>query len=619
MHASARVKSIALWLLLGTIAAGVCSLTWTQAHYKDELVPVSMDSWYHAARILDTVADPAGFYEFDPKIHAPEGSLLPWPWGYDYLMASLVRAARAVGAPGSPIAILIWIPVAAVFLSVGLLMRIGRQLGLSTPFVVIAALCMALAPLTQYLHGVGTIDHHYAEYIFVLASISCGLAWFAAPHKTGLAIVLGLVLGAAPAIHNGLFILQVPVLLAMFVFWLQDVRLPANSTRVFCATLLLTTVAILLPSQPFREGRFEFYYLSWFHLYVAFGAAVTALALTSLARTRRNVAILVVIALVLLAPLLQQFIVARSFLAGTIKRLDSISEVRSVASLMITPWGRKDLGLMYSLLIWLLPATVVLCAVQCWRERTSARMFFWLWCVFGLALLATQLRLHYFGSFALYLPWLVLVHETARRWPERRKLVPLVTALVLLLVYWKPVRYELPGKMDIGGDPAFRTLRPILADLQKACAADPGIVLADNDAGHYIRYYTQCSVIANNFLLTRQHEEKIRQIDYLTSLPARDLPVRAPYVRYVLLRPVSIQRTADGARYVSYSQEHAQLISDLLLKPLEEVPTGYQLIEQMNIGSTAEVGSVPYLRLFKVARSAGSAGPDMASQKHAAK
>ncbi len=84
MHASARLKSIALWLLLGAIAAGVCSLTWPQAHYNDERIPVSMDSWYHAVRILEMVADPSSLYEFDAKIHAPEGSLLPWPWGYDY-------------------------------------------------------------------------------------------------------------------------------------------------------------------------------------------------------------------------------------------------------------------------------------------------------------------------------------------------------------------------------------------------------------------------------------------------------------------------------------------------------------------------------------------------------
>ena len=49
----------------------------------------------------------------------------------------------------------------------------------------------ALSPLTQYLHGVGQIDHHFAEYIFVLATIACGLRWFARPEDTQAAIVAG--------------------------------------------------------------------------------------------------------------------------------------------------------------------------------------------------------------------------------------------------------------------------------------------------------------------------------------------------------------------------------------------------------------------------------------------
>ena len=32
------------------------------------------------------------------KIHAPEGSLLAWPWGYDYVMAWIVQAAQAQSA-----------------------------------------------------------------------------------------------------------------------------------------------------------------------------------------------------------------------------------------------------------------------------------------------------------------------------------------------------------------------------------------------------------------------------------------------------------------------------------------------------------------------------------------
>lgn len=596
----ARWKFIGSWLLVSLVAAGVCSLCWPAVHFSDEYLPFGNDAFYHARRILDTVADPSSFYEFDKKIHAPEGSLLTWPWGYDYAMAWLVKAGLALGLAGSPMAILVWLPVAAVFLSIGLIMLVARRLGLSPGLVVIAGLAAALSPLTQYLHGVGQIDHHFAEYIFVLATMACGLRWFARPEDTKAAIILGTVLGTAPAIHNGLFILQVPVLVSLLVLWLQNIRVPMRAMLAFAGALLLTTLAILIPSLPFRLGLFEFYTLSWFHLYIAVGTAVTALALTSFARSNRNIAILAALAILLLLPLLQQVIVARSFLSGTILRLDAIDEARPLATLARSPAGRRSLSLMYSLLIWLLPLTAILCAVKGWQERATGRVFFWLCCMLGLALLVTQLRLHYFGSFALYLPWLVWAGTAARRAPAHHKRILLLVSLGLLLAYWMPARYELGANMALAGDPNFPALRPILGDLQQACAKEPGIVLADNDAGHYIRYYTQCSVIANNFLLTRQHEDKIRQIDHLRSLSAQELPSAAPYVRYVLLRPAGIELLQPGTRYASYSRTAAQLVKDLLLKPLDQVPPNYVLVGQANLRASRPEDSVPYIRVFKV-------------------
>lgn len=600
---AARRKFFGWWLLIGLIAAGACSLKWPSVHLDGEYLPYGMDAFYHARRILDTVADPAAFYEFDPKIHAPEGSLLNWPWGYDYGMAILVKAATALGIPGSPIAILIWIPVLAVFLSAGLMMLIARRLGLSSALVVVAGLAMALSPLTQYLHGVGQVDHHFAEYIFVLATIACGLKWFSRPHDARAAIVLGVVLGAAPAIHNGMFILQLPVLATMLVLWLQNIRIPLRTAVQFSATLVLTTLAVLLPSLPFRLGHFEFYTLSWFHLYVAAGSAAASLALAALPRSNRHLALLGLMAAVLLIPLAQQIVTASAFLAGTIARLETISEMRSPLRMARMSSGWLDLTLMYSMLLWLAPWAAIYAAWQGWQERATARVFFWLCCIFGLALLATQLRLHYFGSFALYLPWLIAAEGLARRWPPRRKLITLSLTLVLVLAYWMPARYQLVSVSEPAADPGFRVLRPILETLRKACAEDPGIVLADNDAGHYIRYYTQCSVIANNFLLTRQHEEKIRQIDHLTSLSAAALPAEAPYVRYILLRPAGLPHPSEqGLQYMSYSQTSGQLIEDLLLQPLAKVPARYMLLDEVTMRAKDESATMPFLRLFKVKR-----------------
>ena len=282
---------------------------------------------------------------------------------------------------------------------------------------------------------------------------------------------------------------------------------------------------------------FEFYTLSWFHLYVAAGSAATVLAFSVLARSRRNVALLAVHGAALVLPLAQQIVLAGAFLGGTVTRLEPSSRCTRLAD-GITDRGRMTLSQVYSLLCGWRQLAAVYCAWRGWRERATARVLFWICCLFGLALMLTQLRMHYFGSFVMYLPWLSLRSFIERR-PERRKLVMLsaVTAVPARVLACRPLpagvcRCRSPGYAN------FRALRPILEDLRKACAQDPGIVLADNDAGHYIRYYTDCSVIANNFLLTRQHEQKIKQIDYLTSVPATALPGIAPFVRYILLRPI---------------------------------------------------------------------------------
>lgn len=601
MYQPARVKFIGLWLLLGIIAAAACCLHWSAAHMDNEYLPVGIDSFYHARRILDTAVDPASFYEFDTKIHAPEGSLLNWPWGYDYAMGWLVRLAVMAGMTAKPMAFLIWVPVAAVFLSVGLVMLIARRLSLSMWSTVIAGLCVALSPLTQFLHGIGIIDHHFAEYIFVLAMVALGLKWFSKPEDAGAATALGIVLGIAPAAQNGLFILQVPILATLIAFWIQGIRFPLRGAIFFSLALLISTIAILIPSLPFRLGHFEFYTLSWFHLYIAGGTTIITSLLCYLPRTPRNLLLLVLSGAVLLIPLGQQMLVAQSFLAGTIKRLDAMSEMRSIRQMSSVPGGLWDVSNLYSLLVWLLPVTAAYCLFRCWAERSSARLFFWICSICGLSMLATQFRLHYFGSFALFLPWLVVTERVVTKWPDRRKQIMLTASLGFLLMYMLPLRYQLPSLIAPAGDPAFPSLRLVLASLQKACADDPGVVLADNDAGHYIRYYTDCSVIANNFLLTRQHEEKIEQIDYLTSLSAAALPAAAPYVRYVLLRPVSVSRTAAGnLSYMTFSPRSTQLVADLLLKPAADAPANYALLSEANIRELGNDAGIPYIRLYKI-------------------
>ena len=74
--------------------------------------------------------------------------------------------------------------------------------------------------------------------------------------------------------------------------------------------------------------------------------------------------------------------------------------------------------------------------------------------------------------------------------------------------------------------------RPRFADL---CRKSPGIALSDSEAGHWIRYHTDCSVLANVFLLTPQHAAKVAENSRLLMLTPQQLFTERNDIRYVLV------------------------------------------------------------------------------------
>ncbi len=71
--------------------------------------------------------------------------------------------------------------------------------------------------------------------------------------------------------------------------------------------------------------------------------------------------------------------------------------------------------------------------------------------------------------------------------------------------------------------------------LGEVCAQAPGLALASNNFGHPVRYHSDCSVLANNFVLTRQQEEKIEQLNAAWAMTPAQLIEQMPQVRYVIL------------------------------------------------------------------------------------
>jgi hypothetical protein len=229
----------------------------------------------------------------------------------------------------------------------------------------------------------------------------------------------------------------------------------------------------------------------------------------------------------------------------------------------------------------------------------------------GLALLFMQLRLHYFGDVALFLPWLFFAENWSRRAPEHRKSILLGTTLGLILMYAPPLRYQIAAPMPIANDTSFVPMRPMFEDLRRACAKDPGIVLADNNLGHYIRYYTECSVIADNFLMTPLHFAKIAEIERYLSMSAADVARGAPQIKYILVRAANLTVSPNGqAHYSFYFGKGSRLPQDLLFDTPERVPAGFSLISQIRF---TEANNVPYAKLYKVTH-AGAASANNATR-----
>ena len=53
--------SLVIWLVASCIAVASCSLYFYATYFHGEYVPLGNDGFYHARRILDTVADPSAF------------------------------------------------------------------------------------------------------------------------------------------------------------------------------------------------------------------------------------------------------------------------------------------------------------------------------------------------------------------------------------------------------------------------------------------------------------------------------------------------------------------------------------------------------------------------------
>jgi hypothetical protein len=590
--------SVILWLAAGGLALILCLYCFSGTLVDGEFLPADNDSFYHARRIIDAIPHPLQMYQFDPRIHVPEGLWITWPWAYDMMMAFIGKVLMTITGATNPMSVLAFVAPAWVFLNAALLLGVASRLGLSFPLQVITMLCFALSSLTRNLHRVGMIDHHFIEYTFVLATLYAGLRWFQDISDRRRAVLLGFILGMAPAFHQGLFILQLPVLITLACLWWLGRPIPRRAVSALVLILITTTAVFLLPSEQFRSGVFEYYFYSWFHLYIAACTGVICMLVATWRRNIWTVSLLLLVGLLLSTPIIVQIMLGADFILSRVAAYQQIAEMRNIMD-SVRGGELAFVNQFYSYLVWLLPLGV---GGVCWRLRhdsSNHNLFFAVMTLFGVFLLLQQFRLEYFGSFALYLPLCILAMDAGRRWIPAKTWGAMALGIMAAIAQ-VPGLAKIRDAYPLASDFRYSLTRAIYYDLHEACQRRPGVVLADSNEGHFITYHSDCSVIADNFILTKQELDKNTENERLLRSTLTELLIKAPYVRYIFVHRSDNLAANGSSKCFPDCPEIKGLRQELLLEN-PSLPPEVKLLRDIQVQRDAV--AVPYARLFEVVRS----------------
>ncbi len=589
-----RYKSFLLNLLLlivgGGLAFFLASRSILVATVNGEFIPVHPDSFYHATRILQSVVD-MGILQFDSKIHLPSGTWVTWPWGFDWLMARLTAFGVLVTGL-KPMHVLAYIPPLWGIINVWLIIGISSVINLSFRYRILAVICFLLIPINMQVHILGRVDHHFAELSIVMAFIYFALKWLKYDDKKIFAMLFGAIFGASFIIHNGLFILICPLVFLFFVLWCIGAEMPRN-VNSFLGVLLCMVILMALPSEPFRRGFFEYYYLSWFHIYVIICFSIVVKYMVGLSLSLRSFLGLFLIIGIMAIPIIDNCLQGMSFIVGDIDFYRNVSEVKSPfawSSDMRISW--KWVASIYSPLFFLLPVNVGL--VIYWvRNRTKSPYWVFILCfsVFGFALMISQIRFHYYGTYLLFLPMIFMVQEVQKSL-LRFKVIPVTLLCILLGVLFtfsmdEIFKIKVPSRHYIYSYWASKAL-------EKQCVMTPGVILARHNVGHYLRFHTSCAVIANSMMLTEQDILQVKKVNSLFAKSAEDIVKLHEEINYVFVYWREDQLYEGNNKKENYPQLEGELLIN------DKVPKGYQLLLEIKDHVNDKV--VVVAKAFKIIR-----------------
>lgn len=427
----------------------------------------------------------------------------------------------------------------------------------------------------------------------MLLSCLVGLYWFKSPNSKSLSTACGIGLGIGIAFHNGLFLLQVPLLVSMGLLWMKGIALPRQAVSRFAIALVATSFLMALPSIPFREGVFSYYLLSWFHVYFSVAVAVISLIIIKWKKSKQGLIVLSVVGLLLSLPILSQILDGWAFVNMDIIELKEMPETISPIFGLVAGSNKFTAVLeKYTGLLLLFPLVLAACLVCMFRSERPKEVFFYSFMVFGGFLLLMQFRFHQFGSIALYLP---LIYWLQNAVPANAGGIRLLV-IGLIGAAYIPVFDALQQLPSPGGSYDYALTRSVYRPLAQACRKEPGVVLADHNDGHYVRFHTECSVIANNLILTDKSREKVQLVNRLFAMNSSELRRNIPSIKYILVR-----RNDNVLGRVHSIEEVRRLNAGLRQELLfnETVPKGYRVIYELKI-LDEQKKKVPLASIFEV-------------------
>lgn len=273
--------------VLGAAAFAVRCLNYRGVFVDGGVVFFGVDPFGHMRRITLAVHHFPHVPTFDYFLNYPTGADIPWPVGFDFLLALAGWLAGGLAPPLQPTLeklCALAIPLLGA-LNVVLVYWVARRF-FGRPAALLAAVLLSVCNAHVSISQVGRVDHHVVEPIFVpliFLFLIGGLESEDGRARLRCAVLAGVAAGVSFLFWAGSTVFAaLPALFVLACFALRGRPLPGPSAARPAAILYAVASGIVLAAgatSPFFR-RFEFtpLALSWFHLLVLLlGAALCSL------------------------------------------------------------------------------------------------------------------------------------------------------------------------------------------------------------------------------------------------------------------------------------------------------------------------------------------------------